>query len=89
MDKDFGWNWIIAGIIFGIALGFGLGIMASQMDNQNSNYKDASIMTCAYANNLTDIINLQSTSLHLCTGFDYTHLDKLNCSLLNPNNDLP
>jgi len=45
-------------------------------------YQGASIMTCNYANNLTDVINMQSDTLNLYTGTNYTKLDKLNCSLL-------
>ena len=44
--------------------------------------KQVSIKTCNYANNLTDIINLQSEILKVYTGANYTKLNKLNCSLL-------
>ena len=45
-------------------------------------YKDATIMTCDYANNLTDIINLQVKTLNLYTNTNYTNLNRLNCSLI-------
>jgi len=44
--------------------------------------KQVSVKTCNYANNLTDIINLQSEILKVYTGANYTKLNKLNCSLL-------
>lgn len=45
-------------------------------------YKEASVKTCLYANNLTKIINQQSDTLSLFTGTNYTRLDNLNCDLL-------
>jgi len=52
------------------------------MDKDDFSYKDASVMTCKYANNLTDIVNLQSRTLKSCTGHDYQILEHLNCELL-------
>ena len=76
------WKFIIASILFGVALGVAFsGVFIQQW--QNDYYKDASIMTCYYANNLTDIINVQSDQLTLCSGFNYTKLNKLNCDTLS------
>lgn len=78
---EINWTTVIASIIFGMALGIAFtGILMSGHDFQ---YKDASIMTCNYANNLTDIINIQTDQLTICSGFNYTKLDKLNCDALS------
>jgi hypothetical protein len=81
----FVWNkWFWLALIFmslfvGFLFGFGV------YHNSDFHYKDASIMTCEYANKLTDIINNQSRSIELYAGHQmetFERLDKLNCSLL-------
>jgi hypothetical protein len=60
---------------------FGFGVY----HNADFHYKDASIMTCEYANKLTDMLNNQSNSMELYAGHPaklFEELDHLNCSLL-------
>ena len=71
----------VALICLGIFLaGFVVG--ALMMLNSDFQYKDASIETCYYANQLTGVINNQSQLLWVYTGTNYTKLGYLNCSLL-------
>jgi len=81
MDKlDIGALLIIGFLCF--LLGTSTGYYLAINEDIEINYKDSAVMTCEYANNLTKLINLQSETLKLCSGFEYTKLDQLNCALL-------
>jgi len=71
---------ILVFFFFGMALGVAFGgvIMASD----DFSYQDSAIMTCDYANKITDVLNDQSETLKLYTNNDYTYLNQLNCSRL-------
>lgn len=75
MDKKF-----LAFCIMFFCLGMAVGMLI--VLNSDFQYKDASIMTCEYANKLTVMINLQSETLKLYTDTDYDVLDKLDCGRL-------
>jgi hypothetical protein len=70
---------ILVSCIMGIALGYWY------FSSQDFSYKEASVMTCDYANKLTNIINNQSITLELFENrsVPYTKLDVLNCSRLS------
>jgi hypothetical protein len=62
--------------LFGMVIG---SFLAFQSDFQ---YQEASLSTCNYANNLTELINLQSDLLSQYTEEDFTVLDKIDCEKL-------
>jgi len=57
----------------------GVGVGMILVLNSDFTYQNASIMTCEYANALTDIVNNQSELLKSYTGTDHVILDQLNC----------
>jgi len=63
---------------------FGLGMVAGMLVvlEADFTYKGASILTCEYANALTDIANKQSELLKTYTETNYVILDQLNCERL-------
>ena len=67
---------LIAVFIIGVAVGILLTL------NNDFTYKEASIRTCNYANNITELINVQSSQLETYTGMDYDSLEMLNCNWL-------
>jgi len=77
MDK----KYVVLFCILFFCLGTGAGMFI--VLNQDFSYKDASIMTCEYANKLTNLVNDQTRSLELCVkDANYTKLDLLNCGRL-------
>jgi len=70
---------ILAFFFFGMELGVAFGGFIMATDHQ---YQDSAIMTCDYANKITDVLNDQSETLKLYTNNDYTYLNQLNCSRL-------
>ena len=52
-------------------------------DNRTINeYQSLAVDTCSYANNLTEIINLQSDTLEMHSTSKFDRLEYLNCSKL-------
>jgi len=71
--------FILAFFFFGMILGLVVGGSIMATDHQ---YQESAIMTCDYANKITNVLNDQSETLKLYTTTDYTYLDQLNCSKL-------
>jgi uncharacterized membrane-anchored protein len=69
-------------IVVAFALGMAFGGILVSIDSDDFSYQEASVMTCLYANNLTEIINIQSETLHLYSNTNYTKLEMLNCNKL-------
>lgn len=87
-ENESGWhlfsNWQIFYMIF-LAFAMGCAVSYWFFSSQDFSYKEASVMTCEYANKLTNLINNQSISLELFSNrsVPYTKLDQLNCSRLS------
>lgn len=81
--EEFSTGKLIAIILISCAMGIAFGYTIAS--NQDFSYKEASVMTCEYANKLTNLINNQSISLELFSNrsVPYTKLDQLNCSRLS------
>lgn len=62
--------------LFGYIIGFWI------TTNYDFSYKQSAVRTCYYANNLTNVINLQSETLKLCTDTNYTFIPNLDCGLI-------
>ena len=86
------WKILLAGITIGLLLAIGLllgmAIMNAILQGNSFQTKETSsaLATCEFANDLIDLINLQSTHLEICNGLPvnnyFVRLSKLNCFLL-------
>jgi hypothetical protein len=83
--KEINWYHIVIAIVMGLSIGGLLGICIFSL-NDVDEVVDAClntiISTCNYANNLTDIVNLQSKIISQYNGGNFTVLDNLKCNIL-------
>ena len=73
---------IVIYIFLILLIGFVSGFATGYVYQGDFSYKQASIMTCNYANTLTNITNLCSATLKTYTNMNYQVLNSLNCSAL-------
>jgi hypothetical protein len=74
-------------IILFLSAGAMLGMFIAQIFfmQYDLTYKNTAIVTCEYANKMTDVLNNQSSALEKCMNKpdnDLVRINKLNCSLL-------
>ena len=82
--KEINWYHIVVAIVMGLFIGGLLGICIFSLNDVQvvNDCFDTMISTCNYANNLTDIVNLQSKIISQYNGGNFTVLDNLKCNIL-------
>lgn len=81
---EFHWGLFIATLLFGFSLGIFIGAII--MTSNDFSYKDASIMTCEYANKLANATNQCTKTLELYSGSHYETMGMLDCWKLKEGN---
>ena len=77
-----GWIFIFIFIIVASSFSAGYGLFYYTDQAIDSYYKNITKEICNYANNLTEIVNLQTTALNLYSDLNWTKMNNLNCSLI-------